>query len=348
MKIAVIHSKYLPHPAEAWTDNANFSEENALKYAYSNINKTLEQINQAGQNKADIVCTHEDFTNIGGYGREYKFPNLCLSLVEKTMYDIRILLSEAAKKYSMLIAANNYECECDESENGKIYNTSTLYGRNGEIIGRYRKVHLADSERWDVSPGDGFPVFKTDIGNIGFITCYDMIFPETCRILALNGADMVIHQTQGWGTGGKAFDDSFVGEAFMRVRAAENSVYLIAAKVIQGSGGDGGRSLVVDNYGRITAESEIGKEMLLTAEIEPDFDMKDKYDFNNFFSGVPSVRARMLLARRPPLYNACVSETPEILKRYGGMRFKLNEGEPQEIMESWESMPDGEKSKFHW
>jgi predicted amidohydrolase len=343
MKIAVIHSKYLDCPAEAWVTGENFSEENALKYAYSNINKTLEQINRAGNEQADIVCTHEDFTNIGAYCREYKFPNLLSSLAEKITHDVRRLLSGAAKKYSMLIAANNYE-----SENGKLYNTSTLYGRNGEIIGRYRKVHLADSERWSVTTGDDFPVFKTDIGNIGFVTCYDMIFPETCRILALRGADIIIHQTQGWGTGGKAFDDSAVGEAFMRVRAAENSVYLVVAKVIQGSGGDGGRSLIVDNYGRIAAESEVCAETILTAEIEPDFDMKDKYDFNNFFSGVPSVRARMLLARRPELYDAFVSETPEILRRYEGMRFKINPGEPKAIMESWEAMPDDEKRKFHW
>jgi predicted amidohydrolase len=243
----------------------------------------------------------------------------------------------------MFIAANNYE-----TENGKIYNTSTLYGRNGEIIGRYRKVHLADSERWSVTPGDEFPVFKTDIGNIGFVTCYDMIFPETCRILALNGADMIIHQTQGWGTGGKAFDDCAVGEAFMRVRAAENSVYLIVAKVIQGSGADGGKSLVIDNYGRIIAESEVCKETVMTLEIEPDFDMRDKYDFNNFFSGVPSVRARILLAREPLLYNAVISEMPEVLKRYDGIRFKTNPGEPEEIMELWDSLKEDEKRKFHW
>jgi predicted amidohydrolase len=343
MKIAVIHSKYLSHPAKARPDSSDFCEEYALEYAYSNINKTLEQIGCAGQTNADIVCTHEDFTNIGGYCREYKFPDLFPSLVKKTTHDLRRLLSEAAKRHSMLIAANNYE-----SEEGKIYNTSTLYGRNGEIIGRYRKVHLADSERWSASPGDEFPVFKSDIGNIGFVTCYDVIFPETCRILALNGADMIIHQTQGWGTGGRAFDDCAVGEAFMRVRAAENSVYLIVAKVIQGSGADGGRSLVIDNYGRITAESEICGESVLTAEIEPDFDMADKYDYNNFFSGVPSVRARMLLARRPELYTAISSEKPEISERYTGMRFKTEAGEPGEIMESWEALPDDEKNKFHW
>ena len=343
MKTAVIHSRYLSHPANAQTDNPDFSEENALSYAYSNINKTLAQIEQAGRQKADIVCTHEDFTNIGGYGRDRNFPTLYPSLVEKTTHDIRRLLSGAAKKHSMLIAANNYE-----SHNGKIYNTSTLYGRYGEIIGRYQKVHLADSERWVAAPGGEFPVFKTDIGNIGFVTCYDMIFPETCRILALNGADILIHQTQGWGTGGKAFEDREVGEAFMRVRTAENSVYLIVAKVIQGNGGDGGRSLVVDNYGRIAAQSEIGEEMILTAEIEPDFDMRDSYDFNNFFSGVPSVRARMLLARTPSLYGAIGQNTPEILKRYEGMRFKTNPGEPEQIMDSWEAVPESEKRKFHW
>ena len=108
MKIAVIHRKYSDCPDEAWVTDENFCEENALKYAYSNIDKTLEQINYAGNEQADIVCTHEDFTNIGAYCREYKFPTLFPSLAEKITHDVKRLLSGAAKKYSMLIAANNY------------------------------------------------------------------------------------------------------------------------------------------------------------------------------------------------------------------------------------------------
>lgn len=339
--ISVIHTRYLNMPAEALPSNEGFSEESALDYVNSNISKTSELLHKAGQSKTDIVCTNEDFNNIGTYLRDYKYPDLFASLVSKTAGMISKRMRETAKQYSMYIAANNYEYE-----NGNVYNTSTLYGRNGEIAGQYKKVHLAVSERWKVTPGDKFPVFETDIGNIGFITCYDMIFPETCRLLALNGADIVIHQTQGWAIGGKAC--VAVGDSFMRVRAAENSVYLIVAKNIQGDGGDGGRSCVIDNSGNIIAETSITDEKILVTEIEPDFDMNDEYNFNNLFAGTSSTRARQVFGRMPSLYTTFTDENPGIVSMYQDNKFYPTFEDGKLVMENWNKKNDTEKAKYHW
>jgi len=346
IKIAVIHAPYQKIPADARPGNANYSDRNALDYVNSNIAKTLEKVEEAGRNGADICCTHEDFVNSGDFGWHIvDRPDLYPYLVENTYLEIRKLFGAAAKKHSMMIAANNYE-----SENGKLYNTSTLYGRGGEIIGRYKKVHLPAGERWGVTAGDEFPVFKTDIGNIGFMTCYDVFLPEHCRSLALNGADIVIHQTQGWGWNGKESDGmgGAVGEAYMRVRSSENSVYIVTAKVIQNGGKDGGRSVVTDNNGRILADSGPGEEKILYAEFEPDFDSMDKYSYSALFSGIPGTRPLFALSRRPSLYGALTDENPRLMERYPGMRFMDKPGEPEAIIKARIEMPDDELDKYHW
>ena len=81
-KISVIHSRYLPRPAEADPQNKDFTKEAALEYVNSNINRVCDFFHTAGKEKSDIVCTHEDFTNAGSYGQR----NLELKqyLVEKT------------------------------------------------------------------------------------------------------------------------------------------------------------------------------------------------------------------------------------------------------------------------
>ena len=338
IKISVIHTGYLDEPDEVSPANSNFSESAALTYVMDNINKNLDLIKKAGKAGTDLVCTHEDFPNSGMYIREFK-KSVFSSIVKHTYKYIQENMSSLAKQYSMLIAANNYE-ECD----GNIYNTSTVYGRNGEILGKYRKVHLADSENWKATPGDTFNVIETDIGKLGFAICYDMIFPESCRILALNGADIIIHQTQGWGTMGKG--EPIVGESFMRVRAAENSVYMVVAKVMYGNEKE--RSLVIDNYGNIMAESAVHTEEILTAQFEPDFDMTDPYHFNNYFTGVTSCRARHLLARRPQVYEAIADKTPKAVLQYKDCRLHYTPEDGEKAMEKWDAISEDEKVKYHW
>jgi N-carbamoylputrescine amidase len=88
---------------------------------------------------------------------------------------------------------NNVYISAGISENAgnKIYNSSVLVGPEG-YIGTYRKMHLWDKEKLFFEPGDlGFPVFDTPIGKISQMICYDMWFPESWRLCALKGADIV-------------------------------------------------------------------------------------------------------------------------------------------------------------
>ncbi len=80
-----------------------------------------------------------------------------------------------------------------ERSGGKLYNSSVLVGPEG-VKGHYRKVHLFNDEVDFFEPGDlGFPVFKINDYTIGMLICFDWMFPEAWRILALQGADIVCH-----------------------------------------------------------------------------------------------------------------------------------------------------------
>jgi predicted amidohydrolase len=75
----------------------------------------------------------------------------------------------------------------------KIYNSAALVGPNG-LVGVYRKVHLYAKENELFSPGNfGFPVFDLPIGKIGIMICFDWVYPESARTLAINGAQIIAH-----------------------------------------------------------------------------------------------------------------------------------------------------------
>ncbi|MBM4161616.1 MAG: acyltransferase [Ignavibacteria bacterium] len=76
---------------------------------------------------------------------------------------------------------------------GRIYNSAALVGPGG-FMGLYRKVHLFDREHLFFTPGDlGFRVFNLPFGNVGLMICFDWIYPEAARTLALKGAHLIVH-----------------------------------------------------------------------------------------------------------------------------------------------------------
>ncbi|MFI5251871.1 MAG: nitrilase-related carbon-nitrogen hydrolase [Bacteroidota bacterium] len=75
----------------------------------------------------------------------------------------------------------------------RLYNSAILTGPDG-LVGLYRKVHLFYRETLYFAPGNlGFPVFDLPIGKIGIMICFDWIYPEAARTLALKGAQLLVH-----------------------------------------------------------------------------------------------------------------------------------------------------------
>ena len=108
-----------------------------------------------------------------------------------------------------------------------------------------------------VTPGDTYPVFRTDFGTVGLEICYDNFFPEVARSLALKGAEIIFLPISGDGRG-----NGYAWDIVARCRAIDNAVYLIASNYSQK------RSLVVDPNGQILADTK-GSGMV-TAEIDLD------------------------------------------------------------------------------
>ena len=112
---------------------------------------------------------------------------------------------------------------CEKTSNGQFYNSAVLVGPEG-YIDTYRKIHLFNTEKDFFSPGEGpFKIYDIGKTKLGMIVCFDWAFPESTRILALHGAEIICHPSN--------LVLSFAQKA-MLARSIENGVYTITANRI--------------------------------------------------------------------------------------------------------------------
>lgn len=190
------------------------------------------------------------------------FDNDRLTAHAKITPNILDRLSEKAKKHDMVIAGSLPEPGDSED---KIYNTLYVIDRNGEIVGTYRKIHMFSltREKDFFASGERVVVCETSLCPIGLMTCYDLRFPEMCRILANDGAYAVILPAQWPITRIDHWD------ILLRARAVENQIFMIAANRVGIVNGleYGGHSQIVSPMGNILTLAEKG-ENLLFAELD--------------------------------------------------------------------------------
>jgi formamidase len=172
-----------------------------------------------------------------------------------------------AQQHGIYIQTGTF-LETDSRWPGHIFNTTCLIGPGG-ILSKYRKVHPWLPWEIHTSPHDLpgydqplFPVVETEIGKIGAAICYDWLFPEAIRQLALAGAEILVRVSaymDPWGTAAPMDWWTLVN----RVRAIENTAYVVAAN--QGASLKNyppfswpGGSMIVDYDGRVLAQAEPG------------------------------------------------------------------------------------------
>lgn len=183
-----------------------------------------------------------------------------------------------AREHGIYIQTGTF-IESDPAWPGVLFNTTCLVGPEG-MLTKYRKVNPWIPWELHASPHDldgyseePFPVAKTPIGNLGCAICYDWIFPETIRQLALNGAEVLIRVSaymDPWG----ATPPMDWWTVVNRCRALENMAYVVA--VNQGASlrhyppfSWPGGSMVVDYDGRLLAQADPGPgEKIVVAEID--------------------------------------------------------------------------------
>ena len=106
------------------------------------------------------------------------------------------LYCELAKKLGVVIVASLFE----KRAAGLYHNTAVVIESNGEIVAKYRKMHIPDDpayyEKFYFTPGDmGFHPIQTSLGKLGVLVCWDQWYPEAARLMAMQGAEMLIYPT---------------------------------------------------------------------------------------------------------------------------------------------------------
>jgi len=108
--------------------------------------------------------------------------------------------SQLAKQHGVILVTSLFE----KRGGGIFHNTAVIFDTDGELVGRYRKMHIPDDpgyyEKYYFTPGDlGFKPITTSLGKIGLLICWDQWFPEAARLMTLAGADILIYPTAiGW------------------------------------------------------------------------------------------------------------------------------------------------------
>jgi predicted amidohydrolase len=254
----------------------------------------LEQlIQQAHDAKCDALALPED--TLGLLKWEAAHPNRLEEILPAAVDRMLKRLGQAAARGQMYLVV----CSDAMAAGGEVYNTAFLLGRDGKLIGQYRKVNLPLVEK-NRTAGREFPVFETpDLGTAGMLICYDMVFPEAARCLALQGADIIFHPTLG----GAAIGDGDISLAAFRTRAVENFVYLVVA--MRGSG-----SMIISPQGKVLATAN-QPDGLAIADIDPFAGRTGGDAFNQ----QADMRGRLFRERVPAAYGMITNSQPPVLAK---------------------------------
>lgn len=174
---------------------------------------------------------------------------------EKSIF-VEYLVS-VCKKYNCHIVSG-----INERDGDVIYNSAVLVSPKG-IVGKYRKTHLFDREKDFFTPGNlGFPVFDIGICRVGMLVCFDWIFPESWRMLALQKADVVCHAAN------LVIPEK--AQKSMPACSIMNKVFIVTANRI-GTERDltfTGRSQITDTNGQVLYQAQENKEEAFFANLD--------------------------------------------------------------------------------
>jgi N-carbamoylputrescine amidase len=248
---------------------------------------------KVGEKKANVAHSLDKVAEAAGNGaRLIVLPELCNSgYVFASRHEAFTLAEpvpngptseawlEAARRHGAVIVAGICERAGDA-----LYNSAAIVGPDG-FIGTYRKVHLWGAENLFFEPGDlGVPVWKTEFGRMAVAICYDGWFPETYRLAALQGADILCVPTNWVPMPGQPANILAMANVLAMGGAHSNSMYVAAADRV-GVERDQpflGCSLIVSHTGfPLAGPASKTEEEIIYAELNLS-DARRKRVLNNF------------------------------------------------------------------
>ncbi len=262
-----------------------------------NIARALGFIDEAAGEDAQLLVLPE-FWSTGYFplAVDYSLYELADSEEGKATTAVK----EKARQHGVHIASTIYERQAA----GLFYNTSMMVNPEGEVISKYRKVHVPARrglEKLFYRGGSKFPVARVGEWQVGTMLCYDTLLPEPARCLALNGAELILAPF------GASTTEGGIWEHMIITRAFENGAYVAACNAVgdlqlpDGEGFTlGGKSIIVDPAGAIIAEADAAGETIVYGDLGLD--------------RVSEVRTQyfMLRDRRPDTYHVITTATEDI------------------------------------
>ena len=260
--------------------NVALCQMNVMDDKEKNIEKAILMIRQSKKQGADLAVLPEMFNC--PYENE-KFIEYAEELEESvTLKEI----AKVAKEENIHVLAGSIpELELNEKNNDdkdninekqSIYNTSVFFDNHGKILGKHRKMHLFDidvkgkiyfKESDTLSAGNEFTVIKTALAKIGIGICYDIRFVELSRIMALEGAEILIFPGAFNLTTGPAH-----WQMLFKSRALDNQVYAIGVAPAldkDANYNSYGHSIAVNPWGEVIEELSFDEELKI---VEIDLD----------------------------------------------------------------------------
>jgi predicted amidohydrolase len=327
--LATTQWSYRETPPEAMPYSDVFSLEAARAWSKDNVDGNAALLLRAGEAGADLAVAGEDIASTS-YALTYlDDTSIFRTLTAEMSQYARETLGAVARERGMYLVASFFEPEGEA-----IFNTAALFGRSGEIVGRYHKVHLPVYESWQVTPGNSFGAFETDIGVIGMLICYDDMWPESSAACALNGARIICHPS--------AYSPP---EYRVRCRAMDTQVFYITS-THAGSRIAAPDSTILADAGDARDTFVIAQADIAGASLAP----VNYWEY--LYSGIRDHRERHLKLRRPDAYHPIVNPTPPALRAYGPEGPATS---PEMIREVYEKQKEdyrrglrGEKQLYTW
>ncbi|KIR03735.1 N-carbamoylputrescine amidase [Lachnospiraceae bacterium TWA4] len=221
-----------------------------------NLDKSLQAIKTAAKEGADLILFPE--VQLTEFFPQY--AGLKVSQYGITM-DSEIIqaFSNVCRENKIMAVPNVYLLE-----NETYYDASILIGKEGQIIGVQKMVHIAYADKFFESDyytpsDDGFKVFNTEYGKIGIVVCFDRHYPESIRTEALMGADLILIPTVN-----TKQEPMELFEQEIRVQAFHNSVYIAMANRVgnEDAMDFAGESIVVGPEGNTIIKADDTEQIL--------------------------------------------------------------------------------------
>ncbi|MBR6946157.1 MAG: carbon-nitrogen hydrolase [Prevotella sp.] len=195
-----------------------------------NMKRLADGITQLAQEGAQLIVLQELHNSLY-FCQEENVDNF--DLAEPIPGPSTDFYSALAKQYKVVIVTSLFE----KRAAGLYHNTAVVIEKDGSIAGKYRKMHIPDDpayyEKFYFTPGDlGFHPIDTSVGRLGVLVCWDQWYPEAARLMAMQGAEMLIYPTAiGYAANDDEAEQQRQREAWttvMRGHAVANGLPVIA------------------------------------------------------------------------------------------------------------------------